>query len=350
MSGLTGNVENGTPQNQFGGISAIDFDPQSGSYWVVSDRGPADGAVAWPIRAHRIELSVETNGAATVNGTIVETVFLKDFNRITFTGKADVVNQVAAGPTRFDPEGVRVVGSNLIISDEYGPYVKYFNFQGEQLAEIEVPSAFQVQHPYGDEKDEIAKNETGRMTNRGLEGLAVSGNRLFALLQSPLIQDSRRLDNGKLEGLNCRLLSYDQKNHPALQWVYHLDQTSNKLNEILAIDDTRFLVIERDGKLGAEAEFKKIMLVETKGATDVSAIEKLPVDELPENIQPVKKTTFIDLLDKRFGLAGDSFPEKVEGLCWGPDQADGRKTLIVAVDNDFETEHDTMIYVFAVKL
>ena len=42
-------------------------------------------------------------------------------------------------------------------------------------------------------------------------------------------------------------------------------------------------------------------------------------------------------------------PEKIESLTFGPDLADGRKTLLVVSDNDFVKEKPTMIYVFAIS-
>jgi hypothetical protein len=54
------------------------------------------------------------------------------------------------------------------------------------------------------------------------------------------------------------------------------------------------------------------------------------------------------LLDRRFGLVGDSCPEKVEGLTFGPSLPDGRRLLIVCVDNDFQPDQSSWFYAFAV--
>ena len=40
-------------------------------------------------------------------------------------------------------------------------------------------------------------------------------------------------------------------------------------------------------------------------------------------------------------------PEKIEGLSHGPRLADGRQTLVVASDNDFQADVPTLIWVFA---
>jgi len=61
----------------------------------------------------------------------------------------------------------------------------------------------------------------------------------------------------------------------------------------------------------------------------------------------VTKAAFVDLLDTAFGLKGNTFPEKIEGLAFGPDLADGRHTLIVTNDNDFLAAPNNF-YVFAI--
>jgi hypothetical protein len=42
-------------------------------------------------------------------------------------------------------------------------------------------------------------------------------------------------------------------------------------------------------------------------------------------------------------------PEKIEGLTFGPKLADGRETLLVGTDNDFESKAASYIWVFAVQ-
>jgi hypothetical protein len=40
-------------------------------------------------------------------------------------------------------------------------------------------------------------------------------------------------------------------------------------------------------------------------------------------------------------------PEKIEGLTFGEDLPDGRRTVLVGTDNDFESTADSLIWVFA---
>lgn len=84
------------------------------------------------------------------------------------------------------------------------------------------------------------------------------------------------------------------------------------------------------------------------GATDISQTEKLPPAGIPDGVKPAQKTLFLDLLSPKFGLAGSDSPEKIEGLAFGPDLPDGRRLLIVAIDNDFIAEKPIILHAFAI--
>jgi hypothetical protein len=106
-------------------------------------------------------------------------------------------------------------------------------------------------------------------------------------------------------------------------------------------------VIERDGVGGKDAKFKKIFRIDINGATDVSKLGALPRTG-SAGFKPVSKTLFIDLLDPDYGLAGAAFPEKIEGLAFGPDLPDGRHLLYVTSDNDLSPTNPTWFYAFAI--
>jgi len=56
----------------------------------------------------------------------------------------------------------------------------------------------------------------------------------------------------------------------------------------------------------------------------------------------------VDFMDRRHKLAGPEMPEKIEGLAFGPDLADGRKLLVVTSDNDLKDDVPSHIWLFAV--
>jgi len=123
----------------------------------------------------------------------------------------------------------------------------------------------------------------------------------------------------------------------------------------LAINDHQFLVIERDGAGGVNAAVKKIYKIDITGATDIRNVPALPQTGIPGGIVAVTKGVdpFIDLLDFTdpahppfIPLA--TFPEKIEGLAFGPDLPDGRHVLVVTNDNDFMPNQSNRFFVFAI--
>jgi hypothetical protein len=247
------------------------------------------------------------------------------------------------GGLRLDPEGVRVGSNgNFYLSDEYGPHLLEFTHDGVLARTIPVPPKFRLDHPASNEGEELANNDHGRVPNHGFEGLAITpdGKKLLALLEGPLIQD------GGKKGKCCRLLEVDLDSGATRELVVLLEHQGHAFSELLALNEHAFLALERDGKAGVAASFKRIVRIDTTEATDVSAIAALPASGPPADVKTVAKATFLDLLDPRFGLAGAEFPKKIEGLAIGPELPDGTRLLVVTSDNDFKVEEPTSIWVF----
>src|SRR5262249_1354874 len=116
-----------------------------------------------------------------------------------FTGRSDnfdpnVPSSTNPNNARLDPEGIRVSrdGETVFISDESGPYVYQFNHTtGRLLTAFTLASTFAVTKlsPVG--ATESSGNTSGRVANRGMEGLAITpdGTTLVGIMQGPLIQD-----------------------------------------------------------------------------------------------------------------------------------------------------------------
>ncbi|MEM9410159.1 MAG: esterase-like activity of phytase family protein [Planctomycetota bacterium] len=337
------------PCNLFGGISAVDYLGDD-RYLAVSDRGPLDGAVDWVARVHIIRIKFSGLKDNPPSYSIEKTIALKEGKR-TFNGVASQFESDSKSLHRLDLEGVRIAADkkSFFVSDEYGPLLLQFDWEGQLIRRLPVPSKFKIAKPGLTKKTENSNNQSGRQCNRGMEGLAVSdnGKELWGLMQSPLIQDSRTTKKGKLKGHYCRILQSHTDGPGSEEFAYQLDSEDYKLNEILASGPGEFLVIERDGEPGEFAEFKKVMKISVAAAQDISQRHSLPHQPKPE-IKSVEKSVLIDLLDPRFKLAGKKMPEKIESLSWGPNMADGRKTLIVVSDNDFKKQSPTMVYCFAI--
>jgi hypothetical protein len=352
-SGLTDTYTNADgetiPANQLGSFgSAIAYSGSGQRYYAANDRGFGDGTTRSLCRFHVLDIKVDPV-AKRVHAVVVETRFLTSAAGENLVGLAAAYSADPERNLRFDPEGLRVgPEGTLFLSDEYGPCVDEFGPSGRRIRALPVPAKFRVTQCDADEDRETRSNRTGRVTNKGMEGLAITpdGRTLVAIMQGPLIQD------GGKQGVKCRILAIDADSGATREYLYPLSSAKRGVSEILAIDAQRFLVLERDGAGGKDA-FVRLFEIDLRGASDISGFgngpdDGLPVEQPPEGVKAVAKRRFLDLLDRRFGLARDDFPAKVEGLTWGPDLADGRRLLLVVSDNDLKPDKPTFIYAFAI--
>ncbi len=190
--------------------------------------------------------------------------------------------------------------------------------------------------------DEISLNTTGRVANKGMEGLAITpdGNTLVGIMQNALIQDAAL--GGAAKNL-LRIVTIDIRTGTTHEYGYLLT-TGSGVSEILALDQHEFLVAERDGKgrgdNGRKAKIKQIFKIDLAGAVDITAIDGLTATTLAV---PKSSTPFLDvvavLTAPPLSLDPTVVPSKIEGIALGPDVFNGQTklpTLWVANDNDFE--------------
>jgi hypothetical protein len=351
LSGLKDTLSDGTPHNRLGAMgSGIAWTGDGNRYLMIADRGPKDGAVPYRCRFHTFDIPVKAGEP--IKPRLLSTTLLTAPGGKPYIGLATAFGDGARDGLRLDPEGIRVGrNGNLFVSDEYGPFVIEFDRDGKQRRLLRVPDKFEVDKPGATDEEERRNNKSGRQPNRGMEGLAISpgGGKLFGIMQSVLMQDGD-LDpkKGYVVGVNVRILEIDTKSGATREFVYPLDDPRHGINEILAINDREFLVLERDNKAGKQAVFKKLFRIDVSGATDVSQVAKLPAKGLPEGVKAVAKKPFLDLLDPAYGLAGKDLPEKFEGMAFGPDLPDGRHLLLVTTDNDLEAKEPTYFFAFAI--
>ena len=358
LSGLENVIGSNIPHNRFGGWgSAIAWTGQGNRYVVASDRGPGDGSSAFRCRVHVIEIVPPgVSGGADareVKVSIERTVMLTTSDGKPYWGNTGnyKLDDQSLG-LRLDPEGVRVSREGTLwVSDEYGPWIDEFSMDGLHLRRIAPPEKFRIAKPDGDPEQELPpRNVAGRQPNRGLEGLAISpsGERLYAILQSPLIQDGALDGENERMGRNIRVLEVTIATGATREFVYPLNSAAFGVSEIVAYSETGLLVLERDGRTGLSAKFRSVFAVEVSSATDVSGIAALPAVELPAEIKPLAKRKLVDFMDRAHKLAGPEMPEKIEGLAFGPDLPDGRRLLVVTSDNDFKDDAPSHVWLFAV--
>ena len=99
------------------------------------------------------------------------------------------------------------------------------------------------------------------------------------MFQGPLLQDASRTKKGKPFGRNCRIVKLDIDTGETSEYVYQLDDVDHGLNEILALNDHQFLVLERDGEMGDEAKFKRIIQVDLAARTAIDGEQGPPTEK-----------------------------------------------------------------------
>lgn len=325
LSGLTEKLSEGTPHNRLGGFGSAIVPLGKDRYILLPDRGPQDGAAQYQCRLQIAQLPFDQK---TLSFKLLETVILRDA-----AGKPFLGDQ-SAGDRRLDPEGMALSpGQTVYVSDEYGPKIVEFDLKGKFLRELKIPDRYRNPETSGNRDKEAAAGK-GRAPNRGFEGLTITpAGKLVAILQGPLLQD------GGGGGRFIRMLEIDPATSKTREFVYKRESKKSGANEILALSNSDFLVLERDSSPGSK-RFCKIFRVSLDGASDVAGIDTLPEKTLPDGIQSVRKTEFLDLANH-----GLMLPEKVEGICFGPNLGN-RRTLLVATDNDF-TDDSSFIYLFS---
>lgn len=368
-----------------------------GILYGLPDRGFGDGAQDFHprIQTYQVTLVPDTTSnpapQTQISFTNLATILLRTADGATFTGydpddpaatnyPQSSLTSRGLGHRSLDPEGL-VWRSNgdFFISDEYGPFIYHFDPAGNLLETFFPPDAIMPRrgnYPGTNYFTGTNNPTSGRRNNRGLESLSITpdGAKLFAVLQSPVIQDSGA-DNASR---NTRILVFDlMTNSPTYgeaiaQYIYQLTLNGNAATnrqtvvcEIVALNHEEFLVLERDSLgLGAGAGtlplYKRVVLANLRGASNIIqtgySLERgapgqlsLPLGSLPADVKPVTRADFINLIDTnqlaRFGLNintnqdANTMTEKWEGLGLlrtldGPDEF----ILFVGNDNDFKAD------------
>ncbi len=380
----------------------------SGTFYMQPDRGYNNpGTTNWRARFFTLAITFSPSllGATTQNQvgiTVADTTLLTEADGTPFTaldtaagtagvraasGTLPAMPQAFNGRLSIDAEGiVRLPDGSFFISDEYGPYIFKFGADGKLQSAIRPPDAFIPKRNGG---DSFASNNaapgqpapapldptTGRQNNQGLEGLTLSpdGKTLFALLQSAARQDGGTGGTSAVRH-NTRLLAYDitgatptLKGEYVLQLPTFRSLTGTTLvaaqSEILAINNTQFLVIARDSAAGhtypvATSIYRSILVYDIAGATNIAgsrfddpANPIAPAGVLDASIRPAARAEFININDgaqlAKFGLHNgptddnNNLYEKWEAMTLVPALDPGAPNdyfLFVGNDNDFITQ------------
>jgi len=273
--------------------------------------------------------------------------------------------EMAPGNLRPDHESLAVLpnGNFMVASEGTGreprlpPSLVEYGPHGEFIRRLSL-------------RDRYVPEPTGPLTrgargNAGFESATVSpdGSHLFTGTETALVQDGEPASFDA--GTETRVLEYVARHgtyEPAREFVYQVERLDkplfepgffiNGLVDLLALSRTSLLALERGyveeaGRKGRSVNRIRLYRITLVGASDVSTLESLKGH--PE-IVPVTKTLLLDL-SQMPGLSRDLAPDldNFEGMTFGPRLPDGRASLWLVSDDNFNATQRTWFLLFAIQ-
>ncbi|MFV9672649.1 MAG: esterase-like activity of phytase family protein [Acidimicrobiia bacterium] len=337
----SGTVFEGT---EIGGLSSITFDQGRGVYHTLSD-DQGNRPTGDPVRYYTVDINLDDGGLDDGDVTFLDVTQLYENKKTPFA------------PGGLDPEGF-VLGregffymsseGNIFADPIIDPFIRRYNHNGRVTADLPIPDKY---IPNG--------IDWGVRFNLAFESLNLTpdSRQLVTAGEGALFQDgpASTFDNGSL----ARILSYDNARRlPVAEYVYEVGPWAepsaifgvNGIVEVLPIDNAgTMLVMERSFSVGGvlgggTGNVVAIYEVSTEGATDVLDIDALYDGGSPIALTPVSKDLVFAFDD--LGIPIDN----IEGMTFGPDLPDGRRTLVIVSDNNFSAGQFTQFIVLAVDI
>lgn len=321
-----------------GGLSGIDRDPRTGTWYFISD----DRWRYNPARFYtgRLDIDRVTGAFDRVRLTGVTTLTRADGTPYPGYGKPEAADPETirfdrwSGRLLWGDEGDRPDARNPDIPLSMSA-VRGMDLQGRHLGELRLPRNLR-----------LTGTERGPRRNYGFEGLAVTPRTITAVTEGP------RYEDGPLptveRGAPARLTVWARQGGLLGQYVYPLDplptapipptgEADSGVSEILAIDQFRYLALERSWIQGANYRVR-LYEIDLRGATNVLDRRSLAGGR---PYRPVTKRLVHDLSPVLPPV------QNLESLAWGPRLATGECTLVIGSDDNFHPEEATQFLAFA---
>ncbi len=327
---------------ELGGLSGLVYAAETDLYYAISD----DRSQRNPARLYT--LTIDLSDGQLAEGDVV------------FQGATTLLDEsgVPYPENGIDPEGIaRTADGRLFISSEgnvnaeppLNPFIREHSVAGDYVAEIALPAYYLPN----------ADRTAGIRNNLAFESLVVSldGDYLWTAVEGALAQDGpiATLENESL----VRILQLDlASGEPVHEYVYVTDAipqapdpadgaADNGLVDLLPLDTAgTFLAMERGYAQGVGNNIR-LYQAQTNGALDVLGRESLlwEAEALPYEMDPpVAKTLLADR-----GELGATL-DNMEGMSYGPLLPDGRQTVIISSDNNFNETQQTVIVALALTI
>lgn len=327
-------------ETQVGGLSGIDYDAASDTYYLIcDDRSALQSARYYTASIRLVDSKIDT------------VIFLDKVDLLAENGKTYPSAREARNRT-IDPEGIR-----------YNPKTREVVWlsEGERIVnakdtalvdpEILISRSGRFAGRYLT-PDGVAMRlrEFGARQNGSFEALTFADQfrSLWVALEEPLYQDGPRADVED-QPAYCRFFRYNATTRDLLaQYAYDLDPVAyaplhpsafrvNGITDILDAGNERLLVLERSFSTGRLPCTVKIFLAEPSTGTEVSQLASLKGDT---QVKHMSKQLLLNM--DVLGVHVDN----IEGITWGPTLPSGHRTLLLVTDNNFQSFQKTQVFLF----
>lgn len=317
-----------------GGLSGVEYDAANRRFIFVSDDRTTTDSPNAP-RMYTASLSYDANGFTGVQFT--STFAMRQPDGSVYPKVPDLLTA--------DPESVRVdvaTGNLLWVSEGertltstpqrlINPFIREIRPDGTHVREYTLPAMFTM-----------SAAGTGPRGNLVFEGLTFTPDNTKAVVitEGPLQQDGPVPTT--TTGAVSRLTVFDRASGSAsAQYAYPIERVQatpvpadafavSGATEILAVTNTKFLVLERSFSVGVVGNQVRLYEIDIANATNVLATASL----VGATYTPVSKRLVLDFetLKTQLGVIAN-----LEGLAFGPKLANGRDSLVVVADDNFPT-------------
>jgi glycerophosphoryl diester phosphodiesterase len=312
------------PGQPIPGFSAV-LDDGHGEFWAMPDNGygAKNNSADFLLRLYRIAPDFETarGGSGTVD--VLGFVQLRDPDHV-IPFPLTREDRLLTGAD-FDLESVRQARDGTFwFGEEFGPFLLHVAADGAVLEPpVPLPGVQSPQNPY-------LTGAPNLPASRGFEGTAISidGKTLYPWLEGALTTDAD--SNPRRRVVNE--LDLASRSYTSRTWSYRVDAEfpNAVIGDVTALDEHRFVLIERDDAQGVEARQKKIYLVDLRRVDSDGYLHKTLVLDLLAISDPAGIS--LPARPGEYGVGTTfSFPlQSVESL-----EVLGGERLLIANDNNY---------------
>ncbi len=257
----------------------IDFRTRHGGKGTVS---PADWKTGRPAHSFDSRTRLTLNDANHLIGIPIQADYTNYYNN---PANPPVDETIRSGRlltgADLDVESMRQdKHGNYWFGDEFGPYLIKTDSHGTVLRSV-IP----LPGVYAPENKDVASGKAVANLggSGGFEGMALnkSGTRLYTLLEKTVSGDPAKM---------LRINEFDiaSEGYTGVGYFYPLDANGTNIGDMTAVDDHRFIVIERNGGTATNGAvpFKKLYLIDIEGIGNGAVVTKTELVDLMNLADP----------------------------------------------------------------